>query len=216
MWKIETSLPVKLAVIRIDALMVRREESAFGKLLECAARYAEEYRGKSAGEVPGVQHARKFFRAIGIEPTRRRPASEALLNRALKGKSFSAINTLVDVANWCSLDFLLPICVYDADKIAGEVLVRKGREGETYLALNNREVHLANRYVLADETGPFGSPITDSQRTAVSLNTRNAVLVIFAPREFDRRQLREQADIFSQRVVEFCGGRVMKVEILNQ
>ena len=215
MWKIETTLPVKLAVIRIDALTVRRDESTFGKLLECAESYRERYSGKSVGEVPGVQHARKFFRAIGIEPTRRRPSSEALLNRALKGKPFPAINSLVDVGNWCSLDFLLPICVYDADKLVGDVTVRKGRGGETYLALNNREIHLTGRYVLADETGPFGSPLTDSQRTAVSLNTRNAVLVIFAPREFASRQLREQADIFSRRVIDFCGGKMINLQILN-
>lgn len=216
MWKIETTLPVKLAIVRIDGVAVHRDEGAFGKLLECAARYRERYTGKSAGEVPGVQHARRLFRSIGIEPTRRRPASEALLNRALKDKPFPAINTLVDVGNWCSLDFLLPICVYDADKIAGEVTVRKGREGESYLALNNREIHLTGRYVLADERGPFGSPITDSQRTAVRSDTRNAILVIFAPREFDSRQLREYANVFSQRVIDFCGGKTARVEILNQ
>ena len=215
MWRIETSLPVLLTVIRMRGVQVHRNEGAFRKLLECAADYAKHYAGKSAGEVPGVQHARRFFRAIGIEPTRRRPSSEALLNRALKGKPYTAINTLVDVGNWCSLDFLLPICIYDSDKIIGQVSVRTGEPGEAYLGLNNREIHVGDRYVIADEQGPFGSPMTDSQRTAVDLNTRNIIVVIFAPENYDSRLLESQAKLFAQRVKEFCGGKVEEVRVLG-
>lgn len=211
---IEDSLPIQLAVIRISNLLVRNEEKAYQQLLQCAHRYRELYQGKTAGEVPGIHHARKFFRAIGVEPTRRRPSSEALLNRALKGKPFPAINTLVDVGNWCSLDFLLPICIYDAEKIVGNVTVRRGREGETYLALNNREINLANRYVLADEAGPFGSPITDSQRTAITLDTRHCLLIIFAPNNYSTETLLGQGNTFAERVIRFCSGELVELTII--
>jgi DNA/RNA-binding domain of Phe-tRNA-synthetase-like protein len=123
------------------------------------------------------------------------------------------VNSLVDVGNWCSLDFLLPICVYDSNKITGQISVRIGKPGESYLALNNQTIHLHERYILADEKGAFGSPMTDSQRTAIDLNTHNATLVIFAPVQYDKILLTKQASIFAQRVNKICGGTVLFVEI---
>jgi DNA/RNA-binding domain of Phe-tRNA-synthetase-like protein len=205
-WNIETSLPVLLAVITIDNLKVGSSHAAFNELLACARPLESKYRNQPIGTVDGVEHARRLFHAIGIDPTKRRPSSEALLNRALKNKEFHPVNSLVDAGNWCSLDFLLPICVYDSDKIQGRVSIRKGNPGEEYMALNNQIINLADRYVIADEKGAFGSPMTDSQRTAVDENTRAATLVIFAPGAYDKNLLINQAQLFAQRVQAACGG----------
>ena len=214
MWNVSTTLPARVAVIQLDNVHVDTERTAFQRLTECAQNYQEQYAGRSIGDVEGVQAARQLFRAIGIDPTRRRPSSEALLQRALKGKELYAVNLLVDVGNWCSLDFLLPIGIYDADKIQGNITIRTGTEADTYLALNNRTISLHNRYVLADENGAFGSPMTDSQRTAVEVTTHTAALVLYAPEDYDLNKLKEQAQLFASRVIEICGGRLIALEIL--
>jgi DNA/RNA-binding domain of Phe-tRNA-synthetase-like protein len=205
-WNIETSLPVLLAVITIENLKVDSSLTTFHELLACARSLELKYRNQSIGMVDGVEHARQLFHAIGIDPTKRRPSSEALLNRTLKNKEIHQVNSLVDAGNWCSLDFLLPICVYDSNKIQGQVSIRKGYPGEEYMALNNQIMNLADRYVIADEKGAFGSPMTDSQRTAVDENTRAATLVIFAPGTYDKNLLITQAQLFAQRVLGACGG----------
>ena len=215
LWNIEGALAIQLAIVQIEGVCVREEEAAFSHLIQCAGEYKLKYEGRLIGDVDGVEYARRLFRAIGLDPTKHRPASEALLNRALKGKEFYAVNTLVDIGNWCSLDFLLPICVYDADKIIGDVTIRKGHKGEAYIGLNNRTVNLYNRYVIVDQEGPFGSPITDSQRTAVSVSTTNAVLEIFAPKEYATTRLNEKAVLFAQRTKDFCGGAVKNIELLG-
>ena len=103
---IKLTLPVQVAVIEADGLVATEDKIAFGRLEECATEYrrscAEQGIG-SPGGVEGVQVARSFFRAIGIDPTKTRPSSEALLRRALKEKPLHAVNTLVDLCNWCSL-----------------------------------------------------------------------------------------------------------------
>lgn len=202
----EKYLPVHLALINLRGVNVEENRSAYARLCECAEHYAELYPSTPIGEIPGVQQARQFFRAIGIDPTKRRPSSEALLHRALKKKALYSINNLVDVGNWCSLDFLLPTCIYDADNISGQVTMRLGRAGESFPALNGREIDFTDRFVLVDSQGPFGSPMTDSQRTAVSLQTTNAVLGIWAPDSKDPGELQEQAELFGERAVQFCGG----------
>jgi len=215
MWCIETNLLAKLAVINLEEITVNQQKTAFEGLRQCAHNYYSRYQGRSIGWVEGVRFARRLFRAIGIDPTKHRPASEALLNRALKGRPFYSVNVLVDAGNWCSLDFLLPICVYDSEKIKGQVRVRKGKEQESYIGLNNRIVNLNNRYVISDEIGPFGSPITDSQRTAVDYTTTKASLVIFAPKDYDNVLLIQQAELFAQRAMDICGGRLKSMEILG-
>lgn len=215
MWSLETDLPVRLAVIHIHGVNVDTGHAAYDQINLLAQSYYAKYQDTPISGVPGVQHARSFFRAVGIDPTKRRPSSEALLNRALKNKGLYSVNSLVDVGNWCSLDFLLPICVYDADRITGRVTIRTGKDDEYYIGLNNNEVHLHNRYCIADELGPFGSPMTDSQRTAVSVATRNTLLIIFAPGDYDTDLLRRQADTFAARVLDMCGGAIEKTELIG-
>ena len=215
MWMIIDKLPVQLAVASMVNLKITQDAEAFRMLETCAESYRLNYPDAQIGEVYGVQNARKFFHAINIDPTKRRPSSEALLNRALKNKPFHQINSLVDTGNWCSLDFLLPICLYDSAKINGEVDVRKGEAGESYEALNGEVIDFEGRYVIADETGPFGSPMTDSVRTAVSESTQNAHLVIFAHSDFDEDVLRENLDVLVERVRQTCGGEVADQEILK-
>lgn len=214
MWSLDKTLPVQLALISIEKVTVTDDKTAFEKLADCAESYADLYQWTPLSEIPGVQNARQFFRAIGLDPTKRRPSSEALLNRAIKQKELYTINTLVDLGNWCSLDFLLPTCIYDADKINGDVSIRLGRAGESYLALNNRDIDFEHRFVLVDETGPFGSPMTDSLRTAVTLDTKNAILGIWAPESFEPEKLTEHADVFAKRAQDLCGGSVQFVQIV--
>ncbi len=214
MWKIEPNTHLKLGVIEMKNVSVTTQKTAYNKILECAAEYALKYQKTNIGEIPEVKNARDLFRSIGMDPTKHRPSSEGLLRRALKGKDYFSINTLVDIGNWCSLDFLLPICVYDADKTEGQITARLGREGESYFGHNNREVNLLNRFVVADEQGPFGSPITDSTRTAVDVKTKNAILIIFTPQDFDDDILKKEMKIFSERVQEICGGEAQQTFIL--
>lgn len=211
----EVSERIKIAVLYINELQVDENNEAYEELLDLAKKLKQEHSKTSIGKVPGVQEARKLFRAINLDPTKHRPSSEALLRRALKAKPLHRINSLVDIGNLCSLDFLLPICVYDLDKILGKVNIRLGRKDETYLAHNGRIINLHQRYVLADDSGPFGSPITDSVRTAVDLNTTNSLLVIFAPYDISSNLLQQYAAKFSERTKKYCGGSTEKIEILT-
>jgi DNA/RNA-binding domain of Phe-tRNA-synthetase-like protein len=159
----------------------------------CAA-LAREHAGRQPSEIPGLRAARDLYRVFGIDPTRTRPSSEALLRRVLQGKGMPRILNAVDVCNLCALRFLLSIGLYDADRVRGAVTVRRGRPGEWYPGIRKDEVHLEGRPVLADDDGPFGNPTSDSLRTSVSGATRSLWMVIFAPADYDARRLREHVE----------------------
>jgi DNA/RNA-binding domain of Phe-tRNA-synthetase-like protein len=150
---------------------------------------------------------RTMYKRVGIDPTKTRPSSEALLRRVRKGDTLPRINSMVDVCNWCSFEFQLPYGLYDAAHIEGDVTLRLGREGESYPGIRKDDVTVAGRIALADATGPFGNPTSDSARTMVTTATTRALVVVFAPRDLAPRRLAQVLDVTSQRMQEFTGCR---------
>jgi DNA/RNA-binding domain of Phe-tRNA-synthetase-like protein len=124
---------------------------------------------------------RTMYKRVGLDPTKTRPSSEALLRRVRRGDELPRINALVDVINWCSLESQLPFGLYDLDRIQGGVTLRLGQLGEEYAGIRKDAVHVAGRLTLADDLGPFGNPTSDSARTMVTTATTRALVVIFAP-----------------------------------
>ena len=150
---------------------------------------------------------RSMYKRVGLDPTKTRPSSEALLRRVRRGDPLPRINSMVDVCNWCSLEFQLPYGLYDADRIEGDVQLRIGRDGESYGGIRKDDVHVGGRIALVDRIGPFGNPTSDSARTMVTTATRRALLVVFAPHELGAPRLAQVLDVTSQRMTEFTGCR---------
>jgi DNA/RNA-binding domain of Phe-tRNA-synthetase-like protein len=192
---------VRPGVLWLDgATVVEREPRLDGPLAQAAT----AVRVNPPEEAAAV---RTMYKRVGIDPTKRRPSSEALLRRVRKGEGLPRINSMVDVCNWCSLEFQLPYGLYDAAHIEGGVVLRLGKEGESYPGIRKDDVHVGGRITLADNRGPFGNPTSDSARTMVTPATTRALVVIFAPREIEPRQLDRVVQITAQRMEEFTGAK---------
>jgi DNA/RNA-binding domain of Phe-tRNA-synthetase-like protein len=192
---------VRPGVLWLDgAVVVDREPRLDGPLAQAEA----AVRANPPEEVAAV---RTMYKRVGIDPTKRRPSSEALLRRVRKGEGLPRINSMVDVCNWCSLELQLPYGLYDAAHIEGDVLLRLGAEGESYPGIRKDDVHVGGRITLADARGPFGNPTSDSARTMVTPATTRALVVVFAPREIEPRRLDHVVQITAERMAEFTGAR---------
>jgi len=135
-----------------------------------------------AGRVwAGTDSARALFRRFGIDPTKTRPSSEALLRRALRGDRFPRINSLVDVANVMSLLAQSPVGLYDLDHVEGPLTIRVGAEGEGYEGIRKDRVNVGGRLCVADAFGPCGNPSSDSARTMITTQTERAAWIWFLP-----------------------------------
>ncbi|MEZ5317285.1 MAG: phenylalanine--tRNA ligase beta subunit-related protein [Vicinamibacterales bacterium] len=153
---------------------------------------------------------RTMYKRVGIDPTKTRPSSEALLRRVRKGDPIPRINSLVDVVNWTSLETQLPFGLYDLDAIeteAGTVALRLGRDGEAYPGIRKDAVHVGGRLVLADALGAFGNPTSDSARTMVTERTTRALVVIFAPVDVPAAEADRALALTRERAERFCAPR---------
>lgn len=128
-----------------------------------------------------ISGMRQLYYNIGLDPTKERPSGEALIRRIVKGKGIYRINTIVDINNVISMTSAFPCGVYDSDKIQGNITFLVGKAGENYEGLGGREVNSENRLLTRDEISIFGGPTADSQRTAITLETRNVLMLIYCP-----------------------------------
>jgi DNA/RNA-binding domain of Phe-tRNA-synthetase-like protein len=138
------------------------------------------WNGEGLAGDPTVAALRSLFRAAGCDPTRYRPSSEALIRRLLKGDDLPAIHPLVDLNNCLSVALAVPCCIVAEGSFAPPVVLRAGRAGESYESLRG-PFNLEGKPLLADAEGPFGTPITDSQRVKVTGDTRGAWMVAYLP-----------------------------------
>jgi DNA/RNA-binding domain of Phe-tRNA-synthetase-like protein len=133
------------------------------------------------GKVADPTPARAFYRRFGQDPTRHRPSSEALLRRVRRGDGLPRVNSLVDVANAVSLRLQVPIGLYDLEKVEGQLALRLGRPGESYIGIGKEKVNVGRRLCVADEIGACGNPSADSARTMITTATEQAAWIFFLP-----------------------------------
>jgi DNA/RNA-binding domain of Phe-tRNA-synthetase-like protein len=193
---------VRPGLLWLDGATVVEREPRLGAALAAAEAQVRAGPPEETGAV------RTMYKRVGLDPTKTRPSSEALLRRVRKGDPLPRINSMVDVCNWCSLEFQLPYGLYDLAHIDGDAIeMRLGRDGESYAGIRKDTVHVAGRICLADARGPFGNPTSDSARTMVTTTTMRALVVVFAPRSFDAARLARVLDVTAQRMTEFTSAR---------
>jgi DNA/RNA-binding domain of Phe-tRNA-synthetase-like protein len=130
--------------------------------------------------IPEIAATRRAYKALGKDPSRYRPSAEALLRRIGQGKGLYRVSTIVDANNLVSLETYHSIGLYDVRFVAGPVVFRPGRAGESYEGIAKGEINLEGLPVFADDEGPFGNPSSDSARTRVREDTAEVLMAIVA------------------------------------
>jgi len=181
--EIGVELPgVRLGLIEADGVRPAPHDAELARLLsEVCEQKRQEFTLESLAEAEATRAVRAMFRAWGVDPSKYRPSSEALVRRVVQGKGLYRVSTVVDIANLGSIETGWPYGCYDRSLIRGPIVFRAGGTGETYEGIGKRSWHLAGKPVLADAEGPFGSPISDSTRTMMTPSAHDVLAVIYAP-----------------------------------
>jgi DNA/RNA-binding domain of Phe-tRNA-synthetase-like protein len=205
-----------VAILQFQNLINQKLNTQLWKLIEQQAESLKS-RFKNPGDaLKHLKPARDLYRAIGIEPTRTRPSSEALFRRVVKNKDLYQISSIVDVCNHISLHFFLPIGLYDIAEIRGGIKIRLGRPGEEYQGIGKEMVHVGNRLVLSDDVGPFGNPSSDSYRTRIKLKSQKVLMTIFAPFDYPPDRLHIHMEYAQEVMMKFHpGANVTQFKVLS-
>ncbi|MEH7381465.1 phenylalanine--tRNA ligase beta subunit-related protein [Bacillus sp. JJ1533] len=134
---------------------------------------------KPVTEVKGIAEWRDIFKKVGTDPNRYRPSVEAIYRRVQKQNFLNSIHSAADLNNFFSIQYEIPIGIYDADNINGNIEIRVGEPADEYMGINGRVISMKNKILSSDGTGAFGSPYVDSERTAVTVDTKNAIQIVY-------------------------------------
>lgn len=158
---------------------------------------------------------RDMLRNGSYKPTGRgKPASEYLLGAAKEG-AFPRVCAPVDVNNFISLKYVLPISLWDAGRCSAAAFeFRLGREGEKYVFNNSgQEIDLRDLVcgceVLPDGTSrPIVNPIKDGMATKVRPETAAVIGAIFYPLDaISRAEMDAAASEFLEKLLRGTAGR---------
>ena len=199
----EFGFPVHLGVLDFTVSVAETPDDLLSAIEDGAALRQQELMGQAASSDPVISSVRAAFKATGKDPSRYRPSSEALTRRALAGKSLYKVNNVVDSGNLVSLMTGLPVGCYDAVWIRGDLTLRPATPGETYDGIGRGGINLEGLPILADDGGPFGSPFSDSDRTAVTEQTQNLIFVIYGL-NVDLEHVNAAAEIADTLMQKFC------------
>ncbi|MDD4534844.1 MAG: phenylalanine--tRNA ligase beta subunit-related protein [Prevotella sp.] len=134
---------------------------------------------ESLKQVSGIAATRRVYRICGKDPSRYRPASEALIRRLLLGKSLYQVNTLVDLINLASIAFGYSIGGFDANQFVGDTLtLGVGRKDEPYEGISRGIINIEGLPVYRDAIGGVGTPTSDHERTKILPTTSYLVVLI--------------------------------------
>src|SRR6185503_19428159 len=112
-------------------------------------------------------------------------ASPEWLQKRLRAIGLRPINALVDITNFMTFDRGRPLHVFDAAKVRGHLTVRRGKQGESLLALDGRTYQLDESIcVIADEKGVESlAGIMGGEESGCDANTTDVLIesALWAP-----------------------------------
>jgi len=162
---------------------------------------------------PVFRAYRDFFWRVGIDPTKIRPAGEALTRRILGGRDLPTVNTLVDAYNVASVETSVAIAAFDLGKINNESLVmRRAMKGEPFhgigMALPDS---LTGVEVVIEDQGSGKLiavyPYRDSDGSKVTERTKSVLFMMCGVPGIDETTLEGAADCTKEYVGRFCQRR---------
>ena len=167
-------------------------------------RFRKELTTESLKEISSIAATRQVYKACGKDPSRYRPASEALIRRVLQGKELYQRDTLVDLVNLASIAFGYSIGGFDADKFVGNTLTLGiGREGEPYEGIGRGMINIEGLPVYRDAEGGVGTPTSDHERTKMQLQTTHLVVLINGY-DGNEQRVRENAEYIQTLLRKYC------------
>jgi DNA/RNA-binding domain of Phe-tRNA-synthetase-like protein len=165
-----------------------------------------------------VRAYRDFYWKLGIDPTKTRPAGEALLRRVLHGDELPSISAAVDAYNLASMKTIIPISGFDADRLVLPFEVRFARNGEVFTGIGmSKPMLLTDKtLVLADEKQVLCIyPYRDSDHSKIGLQTRNVLVVAYGSPGIPEDQLKKAVETALSYIMKTSGGEVAAIKFFS-
>lgn len=197
-------------IVVIRDVEVRREHPGLERFkAEVAGRVRERWTLDELRENPVFRAYRDFFWRIGVDPTKTRPAAEALIRRILRGQTLPKINTLVDAYNLASIDTAVALAAFDEGGLVDELIMREAKTGEEFLGIGMEKPRAlqGGETVVADAEKLVAIyPYRDAEACKITEKTKRTLILVCGVPNIDDETLTRAGRVAVEYVTRFCGG----------
>lgn len=194
--------------ITVEGLTVSRETPELDDYKrEVSNRIKNSYDLETLKDVETIRRYRDFFWRLGIDPTKIRPASEALIRRILQGKDVPKINTAVDAYNLVSMETHIAIGAFDEAVLKGQLTMRMAEEGEGFMGIGMKEPKILNgqEIVISDEKNLIAVyPYRDADQSKVTNSTESIYILSCGVPGIEMDHLRRASLLAKEYLERFC------------
>ena len=162
---------------------------------------------------PIIRAYRDFFWSLGVDPTKIRPSSEALVRRILRGKSLPNINNVVDAMNVISAKTLISMSTFDLDKLSPPLKLVPAEGGEKFIDISGKEFTFTKNFPkLVDSKGKIVAavPFRDGRDTRITESTKNVFLLAYAPSTVEEYIIKKATKEAAEVIIKCAGGKLEK------
>jgi DNA/RNA-binding domain of Phe-tRNA-synthetase-like protein len=206
--EIRESFPdLNAKTVVVDGVHIERSKSELEEFKQSVfAEIKRKYDIEGLKNDEKMRKYRDFFWKIDIDPTKIRPASEALIRRILQENPIPKINTAVDAYNLASVMSGVPIAAFDADTVVGNLHMRFSK-GELFLGIGMEKPKLlkGGEIVVSDDRKLVAVyPYRDSEDTKITLKTKKIILMSCGVPGISDKDLEQALDYAREYIRKFC------------
>ncbi|MFH2110456.1 MAG: phenylalanine--tRNA ligase beta subunit-related protein [Candidatus Bathyarchaeota archaeon] len=198
-------------IIHFRGVHVERQDQRLEEYKDMVAlRLKERWNLDQLRDDPMFRAYRDFFWRLGIDPTKNRPAAEALIRRVLRDSPIPRINTWVDAYNLVSMETAIPIASFDTDLLGGELLMREATTGEEFTGIGmEKPVILTGGEAVIEDGDRLVAiyPYRDADHSKVTLKTVNVLMLMCGSPGITLHTLSQASSVARDILPRFCGGR---------
>jgi len=216
---VKESFPdLRLAYLEVKGMRIGSESGKIADLLkEASEKVRREMNIETVKDRADYRAYRDFFWKQGVDPTKTRPAAEALARRVLKGSSKPRINDFVDAYNIASLETGVPIAAFDMEALEEEMTLRYSVQGEEFLGIGMEGSKLLEERVMVMSSGAdlvAIYPYRDADASRITTETVDALLVSCGAPGIPLEILTVAAGRARDNIISACGGHPSKMTMV--
>lgn len=172
-----------------------------------------KYNTGTLSQNPKIDVWRKTYSTFGAKPKENKSSVESLYRLVLQGTNLRHINKLVDIYNFVSLKYMVPVGGENIDKIKGDVSLTFAEANEVPVLLlgdkDARPPHVGE-VIYKDDISAICRRWNwrEADRTKFTEDTKNCILVIEGLPPITKKEIETATNEFKELVQKFCGGNL--------
>ena len=167
---------------------------------------------------PKIQNWRDAYTLFGTKPKKHRSSVENLYRMTLEGRDLHAINRLVDIYNYASLCYMVPVGGDDLARAEGDILLRFAKGDEPFLPLGSDELQTARKgeVIYSDEREILCRRWNwrESEKTKMTEETQDVLLVSEGLPPVTAEEIEQIITDLSRIIQKYCSGETA-VDVLD-